>query len=140
MPVWHYSETRRLLLLEKQQLQLRHLLSGEKVHEIVKVKLNLSGWTPEPSHPSALASGKYYQHSCVSIDDGIITTGGRDDSGYLKSVYFFKNEEWKNVGELSNVKMNILMQKLIFFIQTFRYNSMIAVQGAFLVFGGYEQR
>ena len=81
---------------------------------------NLSGWTAEhPSHPISLEYGKYYRHSCVSVDDGIFTTGGFDGSTYFKSVYFFKNEEWKNVGELSNVSVNILMQKLFFLFRLF---------------------
>ena len=67
---------------------------------------NSSGWTPEPSHPAGLANTKYYYHACVSVDDGIITTGGYAGSKYLKSVYFFQNEEWKLVGELSNVSLS----------------------------------
>jgi len=86
--------------------------------------LAVSGWTQEPNHPSGLTNGKFYRHACVSVDDGIITTGGYDGSTYLKTVYFFKNEEWKLVGELSN---------------TYNFGSMIAVNGAFLVFGGSGQ-
>ncbi|CBY07667.1 unnamed protein product [Oikopleura dioica] len=86
--------------------------------------LAVSGWTPEPSHPSGLSNNRYNSHSCVSIDDGIITTGGNNGTTNLKTVYFFKNEEWKLVGELSN---------------TFSQGSMIAVQDAFLVYGGSGQ-
>ncbi|CAG5105170.1 Oidioi.mRNA.OKI2018_I69.chr1.g1897.t1.cds [Oikopleura dioica] len=80
--------------------------------------LELSGWIQEPVHPS----GMLRYHACVTVEDGVITTGGYDGSEYLKSVHLFRNEQWTLVGQMSN---------------TFAYGSMIAVEGAFLVYDGY---
>ncbi|CAG5109784.1 Oidioi.mRNA.OKI2018_I69.chr2.g4273.t1.cds [Oikopleura dioica] len=64
----------------------------------------------------------YYQSvselSCLTVENAVITTGGVSEN---TNVYMFRDEDWSEVGQLIN---------------TYRYGSMIAVQGGFLIFDG----
>ncbi|CAG5109783.1 Oidioi.mRNA.OKI2018_I69.chr2.g4272.t1.cds [Oikopleura dioica] len=80
--------------------------------------LGTNGWAYKESHPLRLQF-----HACLTIDDGVITTGGYKNYEYIKDVFFLQNGAWSQVGELSN---------------TYKYGSMIIVAGGFLVVDGGE--
>ena len=67
-----------------------------------------SGWQSEAEH----SEGTLTRFSCASIDGGVLTIGGYK-SGFMKTVYLFKNEKWTLVGELKNVIFTSL-QVLLF--------------------------
>ena len=46
-----------------------------------------------------------FKHSCVSVEDGIVTLGGyTDESGYLKEAYLLRDDTWSLAGMLKEVQ------------------------------------
>ncbi|CAG5078114.1 Oidioi.mRNA.OKI2018_I69.PAR.g8904.t1.cds [Oikopleura dioica] len=83
--------------------------------------LAVTGWQNEPVFPG----GTVKRLSCVSVGDGLITTGGytEETSSHLKNVYLFRDERWTVAGQLQN---------------NFNYHSMLFHENYFIAFGGND--